>query len=107
MLTSNDLAIVRAALQFLDEEFSPGDDELLKCYLDEVGLSAAVGTSHIKETRAKFGDAKLYLAFKRVDQDELVSNHLVRLPTSEERAYQADKQLPVAVLEIKPPAQDS
>ena len=98
MLTSNDLAIVCAALQFLDEEFSPEDDDLLQCYLNDEGVLAGLTTNHIKETRAKFDAARLYLAVKRVDRDELVSTNLFRLPTDNDLSYQVDREQMVAVI---------
>ena len=98
MLNEKDLAIVRAALQFLDEEFSPEAAEGFRHYLDNRGILAGASTTHIKATRAKLDNAEHYLAMKHLDQDELVSPRLIKLPTAEEANYQADQTVPVSVI---------
>ena len=67
MLTETDLAIVRAALMFLDEEFFPDQEEMFQHYLDDEGVLAGASTDQIKATRAKFEAADLYVAVKQLD----------------------------------------
>jgi len=98
MLTETDLAIVRAALQFLDEEFSPDDDELLQHYLDDEGVLAGARMHHIKTTRTKIDSAELYLAIKQLDCDELTSNLIFRLPLDNDLSYQVDREQMVSVI---------
>ena len=100
MLTINDLATVRAALQFLDEEFSPQEDGLFQHYLDDEGVLAGASTEHIQATRAKFDSAKLYMALKQVNRNELVSSNLTLATTADEIFHQVGLELPVAVIVI-------
>ena len=98
MLTLKDLAIVRAALQFLDEEFSPGENDLFQHYLDDEGVLVGASVEHITATRAKFDSADLYLGIKQLDRDELTSNRIFRLPSDNDLSYQVDKEQMVAVI---------
>ena len=98
MLTTTDLAIVRAALMFLDEEFFPDQEEMFQHYLDDQGILAEAGTTDIPVTRAKLNDAELYSALKWVDRVELVSTNLTCSLSSEELSYQSDRELPVSVI---------
>ena len=98
MLTETDLAIVRAALMFLDEEFFPDQEEMFQHYLDDEGVLAGAGTDQIKATRAKFEAADLYVAVKQLDGAELTSNRLLQLPLDEELTYQIDREQMVAVI---------
>lgn len=100
MLTELDLAIVRAALQFLDEEFSPQDDGLFQHYLDDEGILSGASTEHIQATRAKFDSAKLYTALKQVNRNELVTSNLTLASTADEITYHVGQELPVAVIVI-------
>ena len=98
MLTETDLAIVRAALMFLDEEFFPDQEEMFQHYLDDEGVLAGASTDQIKATRAKFETADLYVAVKQLDGAELTSNRLLQLPLDEELTYQIDREQMVAVI---------
>ena len=98
MLTETDLAIVRAALMFLDEEFFPDQEEMFQHYLDDEGVLAGASTDQIKVTRAKFEAADLYVAVKQLDGAELTSNRLLQLPLDEELTYQIDREQMVAVI---------
>ena len=98
MLTEIDLAVVRAALQFLSEEFSADEEELFQHYLDDRGLLAGASTRHIEITAAKFEAAELYAARRLQGRDELVSNRLTRVDSGNEFSYQADREIPVSVI---------
>ena len=98
MLTNTDLGVVRAALQFLDEEFSPDEDELFQHYLDDEGILAGTSTAHIKVTRAKFDSATLYSVLKQPGQDRLVSTEMVRATNADEISHQSDLEVPVSVI---------
>ena len=100
MLTNTDLAIVRAALQSLDEEFSPDEDELFQHYLDDTGVLAGASTEHIRMTRAKFDSAQLFTVLKQAHQDELVTSKLIPASTAKEISYHADRESPVSVIVI-------
>lgn len=98
MLDPKDLAIIRAALMFLDEEFFPDQEKMFQHYLDDQGILAGAGTADIPVTRAKFKNAELYSALKWKGRPELVSSSLTLLSSGHELAYQADNQLPVSVI---------
>ena len=83
MLTETDLATVRAALMFLDEEFFPDQEEMFQHYLDDEGVLAGASTDQIKATRAKFESAKLLPA-----------------STAEGITYQSGQESPVSVIVI-------
>ena len=59
MLNPKDLAIIRAALMFLDEEFFPDQERMFQHYLDDLGILAGASTADIGVTRAKFNGAEL------------------------------------------------
>ena len=100
MLNQKDLAIARAALMFLDDEFFPDQEEMFQHYLDDQGILAGASTKDIGATRAKFNGAELYSVLKWQGRDELVSTSLTRLTSGDDLAYQADSQLPVSVIVI-------
>lgn len=58
MLTEKHLAVVRAALKFLDEEMSPSGSEALFHYLD--GQVDGVSIEDVKDARKLFGTLDLY-----------------------------------------------
>ena len=78
MLNEKDFAIIRAALQYFDEEFTPGDDNLLTHYLDDRGVLAGANVADIKATRLKLDHARAYLGLKRAGELELVSTEIFR-----------------------------
>jgi len=98
MLNERDVAIIRAALTFLDDEFFPDQEQMFQHYLDDRGVQTGASTKHIKATRAKLSQAELYLAIKQMDRDELVSPRLFPLPSADEITYRSDREFPVAVI---------
>ncbi len=92
MLNQKDLAVARAALMFLDDEFFPDQEEMFQHYLDDQGILAGASTKDIGATRAKFNSAELFSAIKWKGRDELVSTSLTRLTSGDELAYQANSQ---------------
>ena len=98
MLNQKDLAIVRAALMFLDEEFFPEQEELFQHYLDDERILAKASVHDIKSTRAKFNKTKLFSATKWLHRNELVSTTLTAFPAYDELVYQADREQLVSVL---------
>lgn len=98
MLNHKDLAIVRAALMFLDEEFFPDQERMFQHYLDDLGILTGASTADIGVTRAKFNNSVLYSALKWIGRDELVSTSLTRLPSGNELAFQADSQMLASVI---------
>ena len=62
MLTLKHLAVVRAALKYLDEEISPHGEDALSCYLDREGKLLNITVKHIAESRAFFGAVDLSYA---------------------------------------------
>ena len=100
MLNPKDLAVIRAALMFLDEEFFPDQEVMFQHYLDDLGILAGTSTADIGVTRAKFNGAELYSALKWKGRDELVSTSLNPFASGDDLAYQADSQLPASVIVI-------
>ena len=100
MLSNKDFAIIRAAMQFLDEEFSRSDDSLLNHYLDDRGILAGARVADIRATRSKLAQAKVYLGLKRVDEQALLSTELYLIEADLD--YQADKAVPVSIIEARP-----
>ena len=98
MLNQKDLAVIRAALMFLDEEFFTDQEAMFQHYLDDQGIRAGAGTADIPVTRAKLKDAKLFTATKWLHRDELVSTTLTALPAKDDLVYQADREQLVSVL---------
>ena len=98
MITEKELAVVRAALQFLDEEMSPSGDETLKHYLDDQGIVLGVNGADIQSTREAFEDANLFYATKRIGINVLDSLELVPASSHNDLNYQADQVQIVSVL---------
>ena len=101
MITEKDLAVVRAALQFLDEEMSPSGNETLNHYLDDRGKQLNVTTADIKSTREKIATSNLFYARKALGLNELDSVELVPAWTEDELSYLSDRIELVSVLAIK------
>ena len=100
MLSDKDFAIIRAALQFLDEEFSRGDDSLLTHYLDDRGILAGAKVADIGTTRSKLDHAKVYQGLKRVGEQTLLSTELYSIEAN--LSNQADKAVPVCIIDAGP-----
>jgi len=98
MLNQKNLAIVRAALQFLDEEFSSDDEDLFQHYLDDRGVLTGAGTKDINATRAKLDTSELYTAMKYADEDKLVSTSLIPMIAENEVAKPIGREQPVSVI---------
>lgn len=102
MISEKDLAIVRAALQFFDEEISPSGDDVLSHYLDDRGIMLRVTTDCIATTRERFDKSSLFYARKMLKTNVLESVKLVSAVTEEEIVYQADRVELVSVLVTEP-----
>ena len=98
MLTEKHLAVVRAALKYLDEEMSPHGKDALFDYLDETGRSLAPTVEDIKTARRIFDSVELnYLL---VDSTGIVieSERLIPSSSDDEVSFQSDLSLLAAVL---------
>ena len=62
MLTLKHLAVIRAALKYLDEEICPHGGDALNCYLDQESKRLKVTVEHITESRAFFKSVDLNYA---------------------------------------------
>ena len=98
MVTENGLAIVRAALQYFDEEISPSGDDVLQHYLDDRGFELGLTVADIKPTRGAFDNAALFFATKKLDLNELDSVELIPASTPDDLSYFADRVQLVSVL---------
>ena len=97
MLNDKDFAIIRAALQFLDDEFTRTDDNLLNHYLDERGLRSGAKAADIKITRAKLKHAIVYLGLKRVGEPVMMTTEI--FPANAELPYQEGDAVPVSIVD--------
>ena len=98
MLTEKHLAVVRAALMYLDEEISPHGKEALFDYLDGAGKILAPSIEDIKTARSFFDVIELnYLV---VDSTGIVieSERLLPASSGNEISFQSDLSLLAAVL---------
>ena len=101
MLTEKDLAIVRAALLYLDEEISPSGSDTLQYYLDDRGIVLGVTVADIKLAREAFENSVLFYAKKRRDLDQLESVELVSATGEDELIYMSDRTELASVLVAK------
>lgn len=98
MLTAKHLAVVRAALKYLDEEISPHGKDALFDYLDETGRNLDPAIEDIKMARRIFDSVELnYLL---VDSTGIVieSERLIPALSGDEISFQSDLSLLAAVL---------
>ena len=101
MLTEKDLAIVRAALLYLDEEISPSGNDTLQYYLDDRGIVLVLTVADIKPARETFENSDLFYAKKRRGLDELESVELVSATGENELTYMLDRTELASVLVAK------
>jgi hypothetical protein len=78
MLTSNDLAVLRAALQFADEELSPHGPAAWQPYLLEADVSSE--DRDVSRLRAQFMTCRLRYALCARDGTALLSQQLTDRP---------------------------
>ena len=98
MLTEKHLAVVRAALKYLDEEISPHGKNALRDYLDETGTGLDPAIEDIKTARGLFDSVELnYLL---VDSTGIVieSERLIPASSGDEINFHSDLSLLAAVL---------
>ena len=98
MLKQLHLAVVRAALKYLDEEISPHGTEVLLHYLDEQSESANVTADHIAEARDFFDSVDLNYALVDSTGVFLESKLLIPAPPDGELSFQSDLSLLATVL---------
>jgi hypothetical protein len=98
VLSPKHLAIVRAALKYLDDEISPHGKEALFDYLDEAGRTLDPEIEDLKTARRKLDSVELnYLL---VDSTGIVveSERLIPSSTDDELSFQSDLSLLATVL---------
>ncbi len=71
MVNEKQLAIVRAALQYFDEEFSPNLDSFAP-YLDEDGLLLDIANEDIRATRESFSNLRPRQVMIDIESSKLV-----------------------------------
>ena len=98
MLTLKHLAVVRAALKYLDEEMSPNGSEALFHYLDDQGRAGGVSTHDIKVAREYLEQVDLFYVL--VDSAGLAvdSNRLIAASSEDEPNFQSDLSVLASVL---------
>lgn len=65
MITAKHLAVVHAALEYLQEEIGPHEDVLLSYYLDDRGIELGVGLADIGAAKAAL--AKVEIGYCRLN----------------------------------------
>jgi hypothetical protein len=96
MLTEKHLAVVRAALKFLDEEMSPSGSEALFHYLD--GRVADVSIENVKHARKLFDEFDLFYVLVDAAAVVVESERLIAASSNDELNFQADLSLIASVL---------
>ena len=98
MLTERHLAVVRAALKFLDEEMSPSGPASLFHYLDHQSRTSGVSIEDINVTRDLFDKVDLFYIL--VDSAGIVvdSNRLIAAGSNDEVNFQSDLSVLASVL---------
>ena len=96
MLTEKHLAVVRAALKFLDEEMSPSGSETLFHYLD--GRVEDVSIEDVKVTRKRFGEVDLFYVLVDAACVVVDSERLIAASSPDELNFQSDLSLLASVL---------
>ena len=90
MLKQHHLAIVRAALKYLDEEISPHGTEVLLLYLDEQKEVSDATADHIKEARDFFDSVELNYALVDSLAVYIESERLIPALSNQELSFQSD-----------------
>ena len=98
MLKQHHLAIVRAALKYLDEEISPHGTEVLLHYLDEQKEVSDATADHIKEARDFFDSVELNYALVDSLAVYIESERLIPALSNQELSFQSDLSLLATVL---------
>ena len=98
MLTEKHLAVVRAALTYLDEEISPHGNDALFDYLDESGRNLDPAIEDVKTARRIFDSVELNHLL--VDSTGIVieSERLIPASSDDEINFHSDLSLLAAVL---------
>ena len=98
MLTLKQLAVIRAALKFLDEEMSPSGPEALFHYLDDQGRTGEVSTHDIKAAREYLEQVGLFYVL--IDSTGIVvdSKRLIAASSEDELNFQSDLSVLASVL---------
>ena len=98
MLKQHHLAVVRAALKYLDEEISPHGREVLLHYLDEQNKTSDATADHIVEARDFFDSVELNYALVDSTGIYIESEQLIPALPDEEPSFQSDLSLLATVL---------
>ena len=98
MLKQHHLAVVRAALKYLDEEISPHGTEVLLHYLDEQNETSDATADHIVEARDFFDSVELNYAWVDSSGIYIESDRLIPAPTNSGQIFQSDLSLLATVL---------
>ena len=98
MLKQHHLAIVRAALKYLDEEISPHGTEVLLHYLDEQNEASNATGDHIAEARDFFDSVELNYALVDSLGIYIESERLIPALSNQELSFLSDLSLLATVL---------
>ena len=90
MLKQHHLAVVRAALKYLDEEISPHGTEVLLHYLDEQNKTSDATADHIVEARDFFDSVELNYALVDSLGIYIESEKLIPASCYQELSFQSD-----------------
>ena len=98
MLSETHLAIIRAAVKFLDEEIAPHGNSTLRHYLHARDSGVDVVAGDIPVTRAVIEQAKLFHSLQDLQTGLLSSTRLIPASEAIEVVWQADRSRLVSVL---------
>lgn len=98
MLKQHHLAVVRAALKYLDEEISPHGTEVLIHYLDDQNEASDATADHIKEARDFFDSVELNYVLVDSLAVYIESERLIPALSNQELSFQSDLSLLATVL---------
>ena len=98
MLSETHLAIIRAALKYLDEEMSPHGNAILQNYLHRQDSGIDVVAGDIPVTRAIMEQAELFHALQNLQTGLLSSTRLTPASVATELVWHSDQSRLVSVL---------
>ena len=98
MLTETHLAVVRAALKFLDEEMSPSGSEALFHYLDKRGQEIGVSIHDLNVARELFEQFNLFYILVDSVGGVVNSNQLIAASSNNKLIFQSDRYAMAPVL---------
>jgi hypothetical protein len=98
VLTEKHLAVVRAALKFLDEEMSPSGIDALFHYLDIEGRSIGVSLDDLHSARQFFESVDLSYVLVDSTGVAIESEQLIPASSNTELNFQSDLSLLASVL---------